>query len=62
VLREDAAPAAGAEDAEIDRLVAEREAARKARDFARSDALRKELVDRGVLLEDTPRGPRWTRK
>ncbi len=65
VLRADAAPAtrgAGATDAAIDALVAEREAARRARDFAKSDALRERLTDLGVVLEDTPRGPRWTRK
>jgi cysteinyl-tRNA synthetase len=63
VLREDppaAAPAA--DDAAVDALVAEREAARKSRDFARSDAIRKELESRGIALEDTPRGPRWTRR
>ncbi len=49
------------DDAEIDRLVADRNAARAARDFARSDALRKELADRGIIIEDTPQGTRWRR-
>ncbi len=49
-------------DPEIDGLVAQREAARAARDFARADALRAELAARGVLLEDTPAGPRWRRR
>jgi len=63
VLRVDA-PAApsGSTDAEIDALVAERQAARAAKDFARSDALRKRLTELGIVLEDTPRGPRWTRQ
>ena len=45
--------------AEIEDLIAERIAARKARDFIRSDAIRDGLKARGVLLEDTPQGTRW---
>ena len=45
---------------EIDRLVAERQAARKARNFREADRLRQEIVDRGWLVEDTPAGPRLT--
>jgi cysteinyl-tRNA synthetase len=56
----DGGPDAG--DAEIDRLVAERTVARKNRDFATSDRIRDELLARGVLLEDTPRGTRWKRQ
>ncbi len=44
---------------EIDRLIGERLAARKARDFARSDAIRDDLRARSVILEDTPQGTRW---
>jgi len=51
-----------AEDAAIDALVAERTAARKARDFARSDAIRAELAARGIILDDTPHGTVWHRK
>jgi cysteinyl-tRNA synthetase len=39
--------------------VEDRQAARKARDFARADAIRAELAGRGVELEDTPQGTRW---
>ncbi|MFC1571990.1 cysteine--tRNA ligase [Candidatus Eisenbacteria bacterium] len=53
---------AGGDDAEIDALVDERIAARKARDFARSDEIRDELTQRGILLEDTKDGTRWYRK
>jgi len=55
--------AAGPDDAEIEKLVADREAARKKRDFATADRIRKELAGRGILLEDTKDGAvRWKRK
>jgi cysteinyl-tRNA synthetase len=46
-------------DAELRRLIAEREEARRARDFTRADRLREELRERGVLLEDSRDGVRW---
>jgi cysteinyl-tRNA synthetase len=49
-------------DSAIDAQVAEREAARKSRNFARADAIRNELGTKGVLLEDSPSGVRWRRK
>ena len=53
----------GLSDAEIEKLVAERQAARVRRDFAASDRVRKELSDRGIILEDTKDGKvRWKRK
>jgi cysteinyl-tRNA synthetase len=61
VLRPGAA-AGALSDAEIDALIAERTAARKARDFARADQIRAELLDKGVILEDTKDGIRWKRK
>ena len=56
------APAGGISDAEIEAKIAERAAAKKARNFARADELRKELVGQGVILEDTKDGVRWKRK
>ena len=52
----------GLGDAEIERLIAERNAARKAKDFARSDAIRDRLMEQGVVLEDTAQGTRWKRE
>jgi cysteinyl-tRNA synthetase len=49
-------------DAEIDALVQERTQAKKSRNFARSDEIRKQLLDQGVILEDTKEGTRWKRK
>lgn len=47
---------------EIERLIKERDEARKMRDFTRADSIRNELADRGIILEDTPFGTRWKRK
>jgi len=49
-------------DEQVNRLIEERNAAKKARDFARSDAIRKELADAGIVVEDTKEGIRWKRK
>jgi cysteinyl-tRNA synthetase len=54
--------AAGLDDAAIERLVARRADARRARDFAESDRLRDELQRRGVILEDGPGGTTWRRQ
>jgi cysteinyl-tRNA synthetase len=52
-----------ASDADVEKLVAERQAARQRRDFPESDRIRKELLDRGIILEDTKDGNvRWKRK
>ncbi|HUP48396.1 MAG TPA: cysteine--tRNA ligase [Thermoanaerobaculia bacterium] len=46
-------------DADIERLISARDAARKERNFAESDRLRDELLARGIIIEDTPAGTRW---
>ena len=49
-------------DAEVDALIAERQAARKARNFKRSDEIRDQLAAAGIVVEDTKDGMRWKRK
>jgi cysteinyl-tRNA synthetase len=46
---------------EVERLIAEREAARAAKDFGRADRIRDELKERGIALEDSRDGVRWRR-
>jgi len=53
---------AGTADAEVERLAAERDAARAARDFATADARRDELAARGWEVRDTPDGPQLVRR
>ncbi len=53
---------AGEGDSAIEALVAERVEARARHDFARADAIRGELAQRGIILEDTPHGTVWHRK
>jgi cysteinyl-tRNA synthetase len=45
----------------IEKQIAARTAARKAKDFAAADRIRKELLDAGVILEDGPKGTTWRR-
>jgi cysteinyl-tRNA synthetase len=52
----------GMSDEEIEKLIAERQQAKKARNFARGDEIRKQLQDAGIILEDTKEGARWKRK
>lgn len=66
LLKEEASQdAAGEEDAElvayVEAMIEERKAAKKAKDFARADAIRQELLDKGIVLEDTREGVKWKR-
>jgi cysteinyl-tRNA synthetase len=56
------AQADGLSDTDIEALIADRTAAKKSRDFARADAIRNELTEKGIILEDTKDGIRWKRK
>jgi cysteinyl-tRNA synthetase len=49
-------------DAAIDELVAERTQAKKTRNFARADAIRNDLLAKGIVIEDSKDGVRWKRK
>jgi cysteinyl-tRNA synthetase len=49
-------------DADIESLIAARAEAKKSKNFARSDEIRAQLLERGVVLEDTKAGVRWKRK
>ena len=46
-------------DADIEKLIEERQTARKAKDFARADAIRDELLEKGIILKDTREGVQW---
>ena len=48
-------------DADIEALIEERQAARKAKNFARADEIRDMLADKGIILEDTRAGVKWKR-
>ena len=48
-------------DEEIERLIEERNEARKRRDFATADKIRDQLQKMNIILEDTPQGTRWKR-
>ncbi len=48
-------------DADIEALIEERQAARKARNFARADEIRDQLAEKGIILEDTRQGVKWRR-
>ena len=48
-------------DADIEALIEERQAARKEKNFARADAIREELLAKGIILEDTREGVKWKR-
>ena len=52
----------GIDEVRIQAMIDERTAAKKSRDFARADAIRKQLADEGIELRDTPEGTTWVRR
>ena len=52
----------GLSSSEIDALILQRTDAKKAKDFAKADAIRKDLESKGILIEDTAQGPVWKKK
>lgn len=48
-------------DSEIETMIEQRQAARKAKNFAEADRIRDELAAKGIILEDTPQGVKWHR-
>jgi cysteinyl-tRNA synthetase len=62
VLKPSELPAAGPADTEVEALIEERNQAKKARNFKRSDEIRNSLLEKGIVLEDTKDGVRWKRK
>lgn len=49
------------EGLDIEALIAERQAAKQAKDFAKADAIRQQLLDQGIVLKDSPSGTTWER-
>jgi cysteinyl-tRNA synthetase len=49
-------------DEQINALLAERDLAKKRRDFGRADQIRRELTEKGIIIEDSKDGVRWKRK
>jgi cysteinyl-tRNA synthetase len=49
-------------DSEVESMIEERAAAKKAKNFARADQIREQLLEQGIILEDTKSGVRWKRK
>jgi len=62
VLRPTQKQESGLADDDVEALIAQRQQAKKARNFPRADEVRKQLQDAGIILEDTKEGTRWKRK
>ena len=52
----------GSDDAEIEKLISERQTAKSEKNYVRADEIRNILSEMGVIVEDTPQGAKWRRK
>ncbi len=52
----------GSLDEQVEALIEKRNEARAGKDFATSDKIRDQLLEMGIILEDTPQGVRWKKK
>ena len=65
LLKEDAAGASAGDDVDdelkafVEAKIEERKEAKKAKDFAKADAIRNELLEKGIVIEDTREGVKW---
>jgi cysteinyl-tRNA synthetase len=62
VLKPTEAPMAQISDAEVEQLIHKRSEAKRARDFSQADSIRAQLLEAGIIIEDTKDGVRWKRK
>jgi cysteinyl-tRNA synthetase len=61
-MKKEGLASSGDSEEEIEKLIAERAAAKKEKNFARADEMRDILTEKGIILKDTPQGTEWSFK